>query len=162
MFVLSRRLSSRPSGASECYKQCGSASCAVTKPTLNGYRRYRPFTNAPPAHAGGVDHRGGMVRVLGRPGDPASRIENRAGEPGANPYLAIAAQIAAGLDDVDRKLDPGPPTSAPYADGAPLLPRDLSGALDALAADDCLRTAFSPASSTTSLDSSRRRSTVST
>ena len=121
-----------------------SASCAFTTPTLNGYRRYRPFTNAPTRACWGIDNRGGMVRVLGRPGDPASRIENRAGEPGANPYLAMAAQIAAGLDGVDRTLDPGPPTSAPYADGAPLLPRDLPGALDALAADDCLRAAFGP------------------
>ncbi len=48
-----------------------------------------------------------MVRVLGRGGDAATRLENRAGEPGANPYLAMAAQIAAGLDGMDRRLDPG-------------------------------------------------------
>ena len=122
-----------------------SACCAFTTPTLNGYRRYRPFTNAPTRACWGIDNRGGMVRVLGQPGDPASRIENRAGEPGANPYLAMAAQIAAGLDGVDRALDPGPPSTAPYEPGAPLLPRDLSGALDALSADACLRTAFGPA-----------------
>ncbi len=122
-----------------------SACCAFTTPTLNGYRRYRPFTNAPTRACWGIDNRGGMVRVLGRPGDPASRIENRAGEPGANPYLAMAAQIAVGLDGVDRALDPGPPSTAPYEAGAPLLPRDLPGALDALAADDCLRNSFGPA-----------------
>ena len=122
-----------------------SACCAFTTPTLNGYRRYRPFTNAPTRACWGMDNRGGMVRVLGRAGDPASRIENRVGEPGANPYLAMAAQIAAGLDGIDRALDPGPPSTAPYEAGAPLLPRDLPGALDALAADDCLRTSFGPA-----------------
>ena len=116
--------------------------CAFTTPTLNGYRRYRPFTNAPTRACWGIDNRGGMVRVLGGPGDPASRIENRAGEPGANPYLAMAAQIVAGLDGVDRQLDPGLPSAAPYEPGAPLLPRDLPSALDALAIDDCLRTAF--------------------
>jgi glutamine synthetase len=122
-----------------------SACCAFTTPTLNGYRRYRPFTNAPTRACWGIDNRGGMVRVLGRPGDPASRIENRAGEPGANPYLAMAAQIAAGLDGVDRALDPGPPSTAPYEAGAPLLPRDLAGALEALAGDEALRLAFGPA-----------------
>ena len=122
-----------------------SACCAFTTPTLNGYRRYRPFTNAPTRACWGIDNRGGMVRVLGRPGDPASRIENRVGEPGANPYLAMAAQIAAGLDGADRALDPGPPSTAPYEPGAPLLPRDLSSALDALASDTCLRAAFGSA-----------------
>ena len=121
------------------------ACCAFTTPTLNGYRRYRPFTNAPTRACWGIDNRGGMVRVLGRPGDPASRIENRAGEPGANPYLAMAAQIAAGLDGVDRALDPGPPSTAPYEGSASLLPRSLPEALAALEADACLRAAFGPA-----------------
>ena len=107
-----------------------------------GYRRYRPYTNAPTRACWGVDNRGGMVRVLGRPGDAASRIENRVGEPGANPYLAMAAQIAAGLDGLDRTLDPGPPSAAPYGDGAPALPRSLDAALAALDADACLRDAF--------------------
>jgi glutamine synthetase len=83
-----------------------------------------------------------MVRVLGRPGDPATRIENRAGEPGANPYLAMAAQIASGLDGIDRGLDPGPPADAPYEGGAPPLPRTLNEALEALRADACLGAAF--------------------
>ena len=120
-------------------------SCAFTTPTINGYRRYRPYTNAPTRVCWGLDNRGGMMRVLGRPGDAASRIENRAGEPGANPYLAMAAQIAAGLDGVDRVLDPGPPSAAPYAEGAPLLPRSLEEALVALDGDTCLRAAFGPA-----------------
>ena len=41
-----------------------------------------------------------MVRVLGRPGDAATHLENRIGEPMANPYLYMASQIYAGLDGV--------------------------------------------------------------
>ncbi len=116
--------------------------CAFTTPTINGYKRYRPYTNAPTRACWAADNRGAMVRVLGAPGDPATRLENRAGEPGANPYLAMAAQVASGIDGIDRGLDPGPASAVPYDCDAPLLPRSLTEAVDALAADDCLRTAF--------------------
>jgi glutamine synthetase len=116
------------------------AACAFTTPTINGYKRYRPFTNAPTRACWGADNRGVMLRVLGSAG--ASRIENRAGEPGANPYLAMAAQIAAGLDGIDAKLDPGPPSHAPYDCDAPLLPRGLAEALAALAGDAAYDAAF--------------------
>ncbi len=116
-----------------------SAACAFTTPTINGYKRYRPFTNAPTKACWAMDNRGGMIRVLG---DPATRLENRAGEPGANPYLAMAAQIVSGLDGLTRRLDPGPPTSAPYEADAPALPRGLPDALAALRADDCFTEAF--------------------
>jgi glutamine synthetase len=52
-----------------------------------------------------------MVRVLGGPDDPATRLENRIGEPAANPYLYIASQILSG---VDRARDPGPSADTPY------------------------------------------------
>ena len=120
------------------------AACAFTTPTLNGYKRYRPFTNAPTRACWASDNRGAMVRVLGGPGDPATRLENRAGEPGANPYLAMAAQIAAGLDGIDRELDPGPPSHAPYDGDAPPLPRSLPDALAALQTDACFGAAFGP------------------
>ena len=76
-------------------------------PTVNGYRRFRANSLAPDRASWGYDHRGVMLRVLGGPGDPASRIENRIGEPAANPYLYIASQIVAGLDGIDGKRDPG-------------------------------------------------------
>ena len=57
----------------------------------------------------------------------------------------MAAQIAAGLDGLDRGLDPGPPSAAPYGDAAPPLPRSLDAALTALDADACLRDALGPA-----------------
>ncbi len=116
------------------------AACAFTTPTINGYKRYRPYTNAPTRACWAADNRGVMVRVIDA--GAATRLENRVGEPAANPYLAMAAQIAAGLDGIDRALDPGPAANAPYERGAPLLPRGLPEALDALGRDQCLQAAF--------------------
>jgi glutamine synthetase len=84
------------------------------------------------------DNRGAMLRVLGGVGDPASRIENRVGEPAANPYLYFASQVYSGLDGMARKLDPGPSADAPYESKAEALPATLSEALAALRADDYL------------------------
>lgn len=111
-------------------------------PTLNGYRRYRPNSLAPDRATWGRDNRGAMVRVIGGAGDPGTRLENRAGEPAANPYLFMAAQIHAGLDGVRRALDPGPFADAPYDAQAPLLPRSLAEALAALADDPVLAAGF--------------------
>ena len=74
---------------------------AFTTPTVNGYRRFRPNSLAPDRATWCYDHRGVMIRVLGAPGDPASRVENRVGEPAANPYLFMMSQIVAGLDGID-------------------------------------------------------------
>jgi glutamine synthetase len=101
-------------------------------PTVNGYRRFRSFSLAPDRAGWAVDHRGVMVRVLGGPGDKATRLENRIGEPMANPYLFIAQQIVAGLAGVDGKLDPGPQDLESYTADRPLLPKSLGAALDAL------------------------------
>ena len=101
-------------------------------PTVNGFRRFRPNSLAPDRVSWGFDHRGALMRVLGGPGDPATRIENRAGEPAANPYLFIASQIIAGLDGIERGLDPGPADHTPYEAERPPLPHDLGQALEAL------------------------------
>ena len=66
-----------------------------------------------------------MIRVLGQPGDPATRLENRVGEPAANPYLYVASQIYSGLDGIARRLDPGPSADTPYEAAAALLPKNL-------------------------------------
>jgi glutamine synthetase len=76
--------------------------------------------------------------VLGGPGDPASRIENRIGEPAANPYLYFASQIVSGMDGVKRRLDPGPAAETPYDKRGKALPASLADALDALRADAAL------------------------
>ena len=86
-----------------------------------------------------------MVRVLGQPGDPATHLENRVGEPAANPYLYMASQIYAGLDGIARRLEPGPSADTPYEASAPLLPENLGEALTALRADDCFRAGFGDA-----------------
>lgn len=111
---------------------------ALASPTINGYRRYRPFSLAPDRAIWARDNRGAMLRVLGGHGDSATRIENRVGEPTANPYLYLASQIFSGLDGIQRQLDPGPSADAPYETSAELLPRSLTDALDCLRADDVL------------------------
>ena len=115
---------------------------AFAAPTINAYRRYRVNSLAPDRAVWGRDNRGAMVRVIGGMAggepDPATRLENRVGEPAANPYLYFASQIAAGLDGLQRGLDPGPGADTPYQTAAPMLPRDLADALAALTEDHCL------------------------
>ena len=115
------------------------AAAAFSTPTLNGYKRYRPFSLAPDRAIWGRDNRGAMVRVLGGPGDPTTHLENRVGEPAANPYLYMASQLFCGLDGIERRLVPGPSADMPYEAHAPALPRSLAEALAALADDAVLR-----------------------
>jgi glutamine synthetase len=115
---------------------CGAA--VLASPTVNGYRRYRPFSLAPDRATWGRDNRAAMLRVLGGPGQSASRIENRVGEPTANPYLYMASQLFAGLDGIENRLDPGPSADVPYETPAEMLPRSLSEALQAFREDACL------------------------
>jgi glutamine synthetase len=111
-------------------------------PTVNGYRRFRPNSLAPDRATWAHDHRGVMVRVLGAPGDPATRLENRVGDPAANPYLYIASQIVAGLAGIDGALDPGPSDDEPYAAARTMLPKSLPEALDALDKEPLFRREF--------------------
>src|SRR6202020_2070952 len=83
------------------------AAAPFTTPTINGYKRYRPNSMAPDRVAWAYDNRAAMVRVIGRGDDPATHLENRVGEPGANPYLYMASQIASGLDGLVTSADPG-------------------------------------------------------
>ena len=117
---------------------------ALCAPTLPAYSRYQGSVMAPQSALWGRDNRGALLRVLGAPGDPATRIENRGGEPLANPYLLIAAQVLAGLDGLQRQLQPGTATESPYAAVTALLPTTLGMALDALAADAVLQEGLGP------------------
>ena len=118
------------------------AAAAFSTPTINGYKRYRAYTLAPDRAIWARDNRGVMVRVLGQPGDPATHLENRIGEPAANPYLYMASQIYAGLDGMAQKRDPGPSADTPYETKAQLLPKDLGEALAALRASEMFRKSF--------------------
>ena len=141
---------------------------ALCAPTVPAYSRFQGSVMAPQAAVWGRDNRGALLRVLGAPGDPATRIENRLGEPLANPYLLIAAQVLAGLDGLQRQLTPPLGSAAPYADisadisadrsadisadistdistcAVPALPATLALALDALAADAVLQQGLGP------------------
>ncbi|TDC65265.1 glutamine synthetase [Micromonospora sp. KC207] len=118
------------------------AAAAFTTPTVNGYKRYQGYSLAPDRVAWGVDNKGAMVRAVGGPGDPATRLENRSGEPAANPYLYIAAQVVSGLDGIARRMELRPPTASPYDEAAPLLPRSLGEAVAALEIDEVFRAAL--------------------
>ncbi len=119
-------------------KAHASGAAVLASPTINGYRRYRPFSLAPDRAVWARDNRGAMLRVLGGHGQKATRIENRVGEPTANPYLYLASQLFSGLDGIERRLDPGPSADAPYDTPAERLPRSLGEALACLRRDEVL------------------------
>jgi glutamine synthetase len=124
---------------------------ALAAPTVNSYKRLRVFeslsgTSWAPAYAAqGPNNRTAALRTL------HGRFEWRVPDAAANPYLATAALIAAGLDGIDRKLEPPAdctddlfdlPLAQVRARGIAPLPQSLGQALDALAADDLVCTAL--------------------
>jgi len=115
---------------------------AFSTPTINGYKRYRAHSLAPDRIVWASDNRGAMLRVVGAANPAAARIENRIGEPAANPYLYLASQLATGLAGVAAAREPPAPADAPYEATAPLLPTSLGAALDALTHGHILRAAF--------------------
>lgn len=119
--------------------QYAAPATAFATPTVNGYRRFRPNSLAPDRPTWAYDHRGAMIRVLGGTHDPATRLENRVGEPAANPYLYIMAQIVTGLSGIETGAALPPPSDEPYAAERPLLPKSLSEALDALDTEPLFR-----------------------
>jgi glutamine synthetase len=116
--------------------------CAFASPTINGYKRFRPYSLAPDRVVWGKENRGAMLRVIGAPREPDTRIENRIGEPAANPYLYFASQIYCGLDGIERRLPLPRSADTPYEAKADMLPRTLEEALLHLRADKALREGF--------------------
>ncbi|OLT31596.1 hypothetical protein BJF84_15590 [Rhodococcus sp. CUA-806] len=115
-------------------------SSLLTTPTVNGYQRYRAEHTLSPSVAGwSNDNRGAMIRVLGKHDDSSSHIENRIGEPAANPYLYIASQIVAGLEGIDHKLDPGLMSADPHHSEGPLLATTFADAIDGLDGSELFR-----------------------
>ncbi|TQM66961.1 glutamine synthetase [Actinomadura hallensis] len=109
---------------------------AIFNPSVNSYKRFGPDTLAPWLIDWGLDNRSAMVRVPPERGG-ATRLEVRLGDAGANPYLGIAALLAAVYLGVRDKLTPPPPLEGYGYDPARAarLPGTLTAALDALAAD---------------------------
>ncbi len=119
------------------------AASVFTTPTINGYKRYHHANSLAPIAANwGRDNRGVMVRAIGGADDPAARLENRIGDPAANPYLYVISQIVAGMDGVENGLEPPSPTDLPYQSEAPPLPRSLMEAVPALREDKLFRGAL--------------------
>ena len=81
---------------------------AVTNPTVNSYKRLTPGHEAPTNIAWSVSNRSAMIRIPARRGN-STRAELRMPDPSANPYLALAAMAAAGIDGLERRLEPPPP-----------------------------------------------------
>jgi glutamine synthetase len=106
---------------------------AVGEPTVNAYRRTKDYTFAPLNVSWGIDNRTVGVRALVGHG-PATRLEWRNGSADANPYLIIAANLAAGLEGIRQGLEPPPMVEGDaYArHDLPPLPKTLEEALDVL------------------------------
>jgi len=111
-------------------------------PTINSYRRFTEYSWAGTTATWGVDNRSTGLRAISE-GEGGTRVEHR--QPGGdlNPYLGVAAALAAGLDGIARGTQPPPPTGGDvYAmargDAVPL-PRSLAEATGALAASSIAR-----------------------
>lgn len=84
--------------------------CAVTNPTVNSYKRLVPGYEAPVYIAWSPGNRSALCRVPAKRG-PATRVELRSPDPAANPYLAVACMLEAGLDGIKNKTNPPPPVN---------------------------------------------------
>ncbi|TWB15558.1 glutamine synthetase family protein [Nitrospirillum bahiense] len=118
------------------------AATPFSTPTINGYKRYRANSLAPDRVAWGEDNRGALLRVLARGEPGATRIENRIGEPAANPYLYLSSQILTGLAGIEAGEEPPPAVDSPYMAEAEALPTSLESALVLLDRSDILRQGF--------------------
>ncbi|TAM12185.1 MAG: glutamine synthetase [Nevskiaceae bacterium] len=115
-------------------------------PTPNSFKRRQAYTFCPERATWGHDNRTVALRVI-EGNEKSVRVEQRDGSADANPYLIIAAQIAAGLDGIEHHLDPGPSTDGDaYVDTtAPLLPRNVPEAIDRLGQSELAREVFGEA-----------------
>lgn len=84
--------------------------CAITNPLVNSYKRLVPGYEAPTAIAWSERNRSPLVRVPAARGIN-TRVELRMPDPSCNPYLALTVMLRAGLDGIDKQLDPGPPVN---------------------------------------------------
>jgi glutamine synthetase len=126
--------------------------CAVTNPLVNSYKRLVPGFEAPTNIAWSMRNRSPLIRIPDRRGQGA-RCELRMPDPSANPYLALAVQLASGLDGLEQRLTPPDPVNKNIFEMSfrerrkyriDELPRDLHEALDYLERDAVVREALGP------------------
>jgi glutamine synthetase len=124
--------------------------CAVTNPLVNSYKRLVPGYEAPVNVAWSMRNRSPMIRVPDRRG-AGTRIELRTPDPAANPYLALAVMLAAGLEGIDTQAEWREPVNQniwemSYRERRRLriddLPQDLNEACDALEKDEVVQAAL--------------------
>ncbi len=119
------------------------ALAAFCSPTINSFKRLVPGFEAPVNLAYSRRNRSAAIRIpMYSPKPRQKRIEYRPPDPTANPYLAFAAMLMAGIDGIENKIDPGPPLDKDIYDmepeelkDVPKLPGSLEEALDALEKD---------------------------
>ena len=110
-------------------------------PNVNSYKRFAEGSFAPTAVAWGRDNRTCSMRVIGH--GPSLRVESRLPGGDVNPYLALAAMIAAGLHGIDDELELEPALEGnAYTADKPHVPSTLRDARDLFAASDVAREAF--------------------
>ena len=123
---------------------------AVTNPTVNSYKRLVPGYEAPCYVAWSPKNRSPLVRIPASRG-LSTRIELRSVDPSANPYLAMAVILAAGLDGIKNELEPPAPVDRNIyvmnaeerkAHGIDNLPGSLDAALQALDEDEIIKAAL--------------------
>ena len=126
--------------------------CAVTNPLVNSYKRLVPGYEAPCYLAWSTGNRSALVRIP-TPRGLSTRVELRSPDPSCNPYLALAACLAAGLDGIEKGLTPPGeisenlnvmPAAALKAQGIAKLPGTLEAAIHALEADSVITDALGP------------------
>lgn len=126
--------------------------CAITNPLVNSFKRLVPGYEAPVNVAWSMRNRSPLIRIPDRRG-PGTRVELRMPDPAANPYLALAVMLAAGLDGIETKADYREPVNVniwemSYREKRRLriddLPHDLNEACDELEKDKVITTALGP------------------
>jgi glutamine synthetase len=124
--------------------------CAITNPLVNSYKRLVGGFEAPVNVTWSTQNVSPLIRVPAARGE-STRCENRMPDPAANPYLALLVQLAAGLDGIHEKIEPGDPVNKNIARMSYRerrkyriddLPRDLHEALDHLERDRVVRDAL--------------------
>ncbi len=131
-------------------KKHACAIAAITNPTVNSFKRLVPGYEAPVSIAWSQRNRSPMIRIPDSRGI-GTRCEFRMPDPSCNPYLALAVQLAAGLDGIENKIDPGPPLDTnvwQLSDeerariGLKTLPANLGEAVAELSANETMKEAL--------------------